>query len=89
MIAGLANAAIGLLGIATGLIIYLYAFTIIPFRIGLERWPWSRTLPITRQRQIALAAWLTGAAALWAAVLYALPDWWLNATPLLGPAIAS
>lgn len=78
---------IGILGLATGLVIYLWVFSFLAFDRILWRYRWYADLPRRRQSQVCMWAMIAGAVLLWIAVEYWLPPWWLKATPMIAPAM--
>lgn len=78
---------IGLLGLVTGIVIYLWAFSFLVFDHILWRFRWYADLPKERQSQVCMGGAIAVGALLWMAVEYWLPAWWLKATPMIAPAI--
>lgn len=73
----------GLIGFLTGILAYLWIFTIFFFMRWLDNASWfQRQTRVTAQ---TAAGWLTigGAVLFWLLWRYVLPDWWIEATPLL------
>ncbi len=73
----------GVLGFVTFLLVYFWVFSFFVFHEHFWRFAWFRELTDDGRRNSAFAAMLIGAAILWLAWEYLLPDWWKSSTPMM------